>query len=121
MRQPKMWAMRCGVMRASRARPDLQDDYGYTYNHQPMLAYWKGRFYLEYLSAPRDEVFNAPAGRAATGEEKPCHTVLSVSSDGSSWSKPEVVFPAFEHHRVTPMISGTRNSLVCWVGGPPFR
>ena len=32
-----------------------------------------------------------------------------------------VVFPAFEHHRVTPLVSGRRQSLVCWVGGPPFR
>lgn len=32
-----------------------------------------------------------------------------------------VVFPSFEYHRVTPMVSGTRRSLVCWVGGPPFR
>ncbi len=84
------------VMRASRQHPHLQDDYGYTYNHQPMLAHWKGQFYLEYLSAPKDEVFNASAGSVATGDEKPCHTLLSVSSDGSSWSKPVVVFPAFE-------------------------
>lgn len=32
-----------------------------------------------------------------------------------------VVFPAFEYHRVTPIVSGRRYSLVCWVGGPPFR
>lgn len=32
-----------------------------------------------------------------------------------------IVFPSFEFHRVTPLLSGTRRSLVCWVGGPPFR
>lgn len=32
-----------------------------------------------------------------------------------------VVFPAFEYHRVAPMLSGTRRSLVCWIGGPRFR
>lgn len=32
-----------------------------------------------------------------------------------------VVFPVFEYHRVTPLLSGTRQSLVCWIGGPPFR
>lgn len=32
-----------------------------------------------------------------------------------------IVFPAFEHHRVTPLRRGARYSLVCWVGGPPFR
>jgi PKHD-type hydroxylase len=30
-------------------------------------------------------------------------------------------FPAFEYHRVTPMVSGRRASLVAWVSGPPFR
>ncbi|MBO6703680.1 MAG: 2OG-Fe(II) oxygenase [Pseudomonadales bacterium] len=32
-----------------------------------------------------------------------------------------VVFPAFEYHRVRPLISGKRYSLVCWIGGPPFK
>ncbi len=32
-----------------------------------------------------------------------------------------VAFPAFEYHRVTPLVRGERRSLVCWVGGPPFR
>ncbi|MDZ7732078.1 MAG: 2OG-Fe(II) oxygenase [Acidimicrobiia bacterium] len=32
-----------------------------------------------------------------------------------------VLFPAFEYHRVTPLVRGTRHSLVCWIGGPPFR
>lgn len=32
-----------------------------------------------------------------------------------------VVFPAFEYHRVLPMVAGERYSLVCWIGGPPFR
>lgn len=32
-----------------------------------------------------------------------------------------VAFPAFEYHRVTPLVSGARRSLVVWVGGPPFR
>ena len=32
-----------------------------------------------------------------------------------------VVFPAFEYHRVTPLRSGGRQSLVAWVSGSPFR
>mgnify|MGYP001817103082 FL=1 len=32
-----------------------------------------------------------------------------------------IAFPAFEYHRVTPLASGERHSLVCWVGGPRFR
>ena len=32
-----------------------------------------------------------------------------------------VVFPSFEYHRVLPMRSGVRHSLVSWVSGPAFR
>jgi PKHD-type hydroxylase len=32
-----------------------------------------------------------------------------------------IAFPAFEYHRVTPLLAGVRHSLVCWVSGPPFR
>jgi PKHD-type hydroxylase len=32
-----------------------------------------------------------------------------------------VAFPSYMMHRVTPVTSGTRKSLVIWVAGPPFR
>ncbi len=32
-----------------------------------------------------------------------------------------IAFPAFEYHRVTPLVSGVRRSLVVWLSGPPFR
>ena len=32
-----------------------------------------------------------------------------------------IVFPAFEYHRVLPLRSGVRYSLVSWVSGPAFR
>lgn len=32
-----------------------------------------------------------------------------------------VVFPSFILHRVTKVMSGTRNSIVGWLSGPPFR
>lgn len=32
-----------------------------------------------------------------------------------------LVFPSFIRHRVTPVTSGVRRSLVCWVEGPKFR
>lgn len=32
-----------------------------------------------------------------------------------------VTFCSFEYHRVTPLRSGVRRSLVGWVGGPPLR
>lgn len=56
--------------------------------------------------------------------------LFSVESDpefAKDWKKDlrargtAIVFPAFEYHRVTPIRRGKRYSLVCWVGGPPFR
>ncbi len=32
-----------------------------------------------------------------------------------------VIFPSFMLHRVTPITSGTRYSIVGWISGPPFR
>lgn len=32
-----------------------------------------------------------------------------------------IAFPSFVPHRVTPVTSGTRKSLVVWVAGPEFR
>ena len=32
-----------------------------------------------------------------------------------------IIFPSFVLHRVTPVLTGTRKSLVTWVAGPPLR
>ncbi len=32
-----------------------------------------------------------------------------------------IIFPSFVMHRVTPVIKGTRESIVGWVSGPPYR
>lgn len=37
------------ILRANREHPSLQNGNGWTYNHQPMIAYWKGKFYVHYL------------------------------------------------------------------------
>jgi hypothetical protein len=71
------------VLRANRAHPEQAEDWGWTYNHAPMLAYWNGRFYLEYLSNPVSE--HAPPGQ----------TFLTTSVDGIHWDKPVVVFPIY--------------------------
>ncbi len=69
------------VFRANRAHAEMAEGTGWTYNHAPMLAYWNGKFYLEYLSSPVDE--NRP----------PMQTLLTTSPDGVNWEKPRVVFP----------------------------
>lgn len=72
------------VMRANRQHPDASNCNGWTYNHQPMLAYWNGRFYLQYLSGE-------------TGEHiPPSQTFLQTSVDGYTWSNPQVLFPVYK-------------------------
>jgi hypothetical protein len=71
------------VFRANRSHPEWADDFGWTYNHAPMLAYWNETFYLQYLSNPVGE------------HEKPGQTLIMKSTDGIRWSKPEVVFPIY--------------------------
>ena len=56
----------------------------WTYNHQPFLAYWRGQFYLHYLTNPRNE------------HEAPGRTMLITSKDGYQWSSPEVLFPEYD-------------------------
>lgn len=72
------------VFRATRARPELSDGRGWTFNHAPMLTWWRGRFYVEFITSPVDE------------HGWPTHAVLSSSADGRHWTKPRIVFPAWE-------------------------
>ena len=69
------------ILRANREHPSEANGYGWTYNHQPMMAYWNNQFYVHYLCDPKDE--HIP----------PSHTLLQTSKDGYSWSNPQVLFP----------------------------
>ena len=73
------------TMRAMRPAGDaLWADNGCgLYNHQPMLAYWQGKFYMHFLTDPRHE------------HEAPGKTMLQTSSDGYEWSKPVELFPEY--------------------------
>jgi len=70
------------VFRANRSAPAHADGLVDTYVHAPMLAHWKGRFYLEYLSGTVNE------------HDSPTVTSLTSSSDGLTWDAPRVVFPS---------------------------
>lgn len=71
------------AMRANRANPPGGGPLGFTYNHQPYLAYWNDRFYLQFLSGLANE------------HEPPTKTSVMVSDDGYTWSPPQVVFPEY--------------------------
>jgi len=55
----------------------------WTYNHQPMITYWNGRFYMHYLTDPRHE------------HEAPGKTMMQTSDDGYTWTRPVELFPEY--------------------------
>ena len=69
------------ILRANREHPSEANGQGWTYNHQPMMAYWNNQFYVHYLCDPKDE--HIP----------PSHTLLQTSKDGYTWSNPQMLFP----------------------------
>ncbi|MBQ9476633.1 MAG: exo-alpha-sialidase [Bacteroidales bacterium] len=82
--QPAIGVHNQQIMRANRDLKYAQDGYGWTYNHAPMIAYWKGSFYVEYLSDPVGE--HVP----------PAQTYLMSSRDGVNWTNPVVIFPPYK-------------------------
>ncbi len=96
------------VLRANREHPEYADRFGWTYNHAPMLAYYHGRLYCEYLSNPVSE------------HETPGHTLLTHSENGMDWSVPEVIFPEVEVP--TAQYRGPRSSLLAeWMLTVPHQ
>lgn len=71
------------IMRANRENPSAANGHGWTYNHQPMMAYWQNRFYVHYISDEKDE------------QVPPSRTLMQTSADGYSWTEPVVLFPEY--------------------------
>jgi hypothetical protein len=80
--QPAVGVHNIQTMRSNRA--DNNATTSWTYNHQPMLAYWDNTFYVEYLNNPVGE--HIPPGQ----------TLLQTSSDGYNWNAPVVIFPPYK-------------------------
>ena len=72
------------ILRANREHPSEANGNGWTYNHQPMMAYWNNQFYVHYLCDPKDE--HVP----------PSHTMLQTSKDGYTWTNPQILFPELQ-------------------------
>jgi hypothetical protein len=89
------------TMRANRENPEAANCNGWTYHHQPMLAYWNGTFYLQYLSGEVGE--HIP----------PSQTFLQTSADGYNWSIPQVLFPIYKvpEGYTKPEYPGKANNL----------
>lgn len=56
----------------------------WTYNHQPFLAYFGEKFWVQYVTNPRSE------------HQAPGRTMLQSSVDGYNWSQPVVLFPEYD-------------------------
>ncbi len=55
-------------------------------------------------------------------DRPPTETERRIKSVGALRSKGSIiVFPSFLYHKVAPVTSGARRSLVLWCLGPPFR
>lgn len=72
------------VIRASKNPDYSPEKHGFTYNHAPMLAYWNGYFWYEYLSGPKGE------------HETPSVVFLCRSKDGIHWDAPFEIFGSCE-------------------------
>ncbi len=80
------------IMRADREHPDSSRNImPWTYNHQPMMAYWKGRFWVHYLSDPQSE--HVP----------PSQTFFQTSADGYHWTSPATLFPDYGNDMMAVM------------------
>jgi len=71
------------VFRANRSNPTESGLTGWTYNHQPYLAYWNGKYYLQYLSGLIQE------------HTPPTRVLIMTSEDGMNWTDPMVAFPPY--------------------------
>lgn len=81
--RPAVGVQNYQILRANRTHPEWSDGLGWTYNHAPMLAYANGQFYCQYLTNP-------------TGEHiPPGVTMLTRSTDGRRWSRPQILFPIY--------------------------
>ncbi len=69
--------------RANRSFPTEGNAPGFTYNHQPYLAYWGDKFVLQFLEGLYQE--HTPPTRIAYAE----------SQDGRTWTAPRVLFPEY--------------------------
>ncbi|MBL9216035.1 MAG: hypothetical protein JNG83_11210 [Opitutaceae bacterium] len=79
------------TLRANRSQaPEGFGRVGWTYNHAPMLAYWQGRFWLNYVSNLIEE------------HGAPGRTGFQSSADGRHWLQQDVAFPVVEMPPIIP-------------------
>ena len=71
------------VSRANREEPETDDGTGHTYKHAPDLCWYAGKYYIQYLTNPKDEHGGAGV------------SVLASSADGCKWGDYQISFPEY--------------------------
>ncbi|MBC2608046.1 hypothetical protein [Pelagicoccus albus] len=97
--RPAIGTQNIQVYRANRAEPTHLDGLDHTYLHAPMLAYWKGKFHLDYLSAPVNE------------HDMPTPTSYTSSEDGVNWETPKTLFPSYQRPNGEYTLTHQRSSF----------
>ena len=77
------------VTRANRTHPELDDGVGGTYKHGADMAFWRGKYYVHYLTNPYSEHTGAGS------------SVLAISDDGIHWNRFQTAFPPYKIPRCT--------------------
>jgi Sialidase-like, CBM domain len=72
------------VFRSNRSYPSEPGVNGWTYNHQPYLAYWNDQFYMQFLQGEVQE------------HTPPTRILMTTSKNGEEWARPVIAFPEYE-------------------------
>ncbi len=96
------------VMRACRNLAQESDGFGWTYNHAADLAFWKGKFFIEYLSNPGSE--HVPPGQV----------LICSSENGKDWGFPKTAFPVCEFP-TAPYVGPKKQLLGEYAQGVPHH
>jgi len=75
--------VKCWQIARANRNPELDDRTGTTYKHAPDLTFWRGRFYVQYLTNPQGE------------HSGPGLDILASSADGAHWEDFRVSFPYY--------------------------
>lgn len=117
-------AMACILVNSSRYKFDITG-----FQSKLLLAqYERGEFYEWHMDTGRDTISNRKLSITIqlSGAEEYEGGELQFMNGGTPVNAPKekgtaIIFPSFVSHRVQPVLSGCRRSLVGWIAGPPFR
>lgn len=61
----------------------MDSNHNWTFNHSPMIGFYRGKFYVSFISNPIHETI------------APSKVMISTSNDSKLWDEPKVLFPPY--------------------------